>query len=149
MCETRGVRVRPVQFLQCRRWPQVRRALAITDSAPRRVPPVGGWDGARSLARAQSVPALRRRGTGPRQTPLGHRRRHGATMTMTIVMTMMTMMMIIIIIIRSSARRSGRLFFYLSHFSVFPAQGRSSHVPRARSQPVLRTTEVTTTSNII
>jgi len=104
------------------------------------VPPVGGWDGARSLARAQSVPALRRRGTGPRQTPLGHRRRHGATMTMTMV--------IVIIIIRPAARRSCRLFFYLSHFSVFPAQGRSSHVPRARSQTVLQT-EVTAALNIL
>lgn len=89
-----------MQFLQCQRWPQVRRALPITDAAPRRVPPVSGWDGARSLARAHCVPAPRRRGTGPRQTPLGHRRRRGA----------------VIIIIRSAARRLCCLFFSIPLF---------------------------------
>lgn len=98
-CEAHSVWVRPVQFLQCRRWLQIRRALAIIDATPRRVPLVGGWDGARSLARAHCVPALRRRGTGPRQTP-----RHGA-------------------IIRSAA--AVRLWVIFFFYSTFSFQGRS------------------------
>jgi len=90
---------------------------------PHRVPPVGGLDGARSLARAHSVPAPRRRGTGPRQTPLGHRRRHGA-----------------MIIIRSAARRQRwLLLFLLFRFFAFPAQGRSRPVSRGRSYRVPKT----------
>jgi len=110
-----------VQFLQCQRWPQVRRALPITDAAPRRVPPVSGWDGARSLARAHCVPAPRRRGTGPRQTPLGHRRRRGA-----------------IIIIRSAAARRLCCLFFLFRFFVFPAQGQSRPVSRGHALIVFR-----------